>query len=127
MNRMDVGFVRVISAVCDILGTSSGLVREDGEPVRPSFTFGFSGSTFSLKSRSEVRRSESGAFAATGASQGPPDDQPCDFAGTDDNAPMSGFPEDRDLCRLYNPESMLEHAICHLLRHRRQLERWSSA
>lgn len=25
---------------------------------------------------------------------------------------------------LYNPESMLEHAICHLLRHRRQLERW---
>jgi uncharacterized damage-inducible protein DinB len=25
---------------------------------------------------------------------------------------------------LYNPESMLEHAICHLLRHRRQLELW---
>ena len=25
---------------------------------------------------------------------------------------------------LYNPESMLEHAIVHLLRHRRQLERW---
>ena len=25
---------------------------------------------------------------------------------------------------VYNPESMLEHAICHLLRHRRQLERW---
>jgi uncharacterized damage-inducible protein DinB len=24
---------------------------------------------------------------------------------------------------LYNPESLLEHAICHLLRHRRQLER----
>jgi len=24
----------------------------------------------------------------------------------------------------YNPEVMLEHAICHLLRHRRQLERW---
>ena len=23
-----------------------------------------------------------------------------------------------------NPESILEHAICHLLRHRRQLERW---
>jgi hypothetical protein len=25
---------------------------------------------------------------------------------------------------LYNPESMLEHGIVHLLRHRRQLERW---
>jgi len=25
----------------------------------------------------------------------------------------------------YNPETLLEHAICHLLRHRRQLERWS--
>jgi hypothetical protein len=25
---------------------------------------------------------------------------------------------------VYNPESMLEHAICHLLRHRRQLESW---
>ena len=25
---------------------------------------------------------------------------------------------------LYNPESMLEHAIVHLLRHRRQIERW---
>ena len=25
---------------------------------------------------------------------------------------------------LYNPEILLEHAICHLLRHRRQLERW---
>jgi hypothetical protein len=25
---------------------------------------------------------------------------------------------------VYNPESMLEHAICHLLRHRRQLEHW---
>jgi uncharacterized damage-inducible protein DinB len=24
----------------------------------------------------------------------------------------------------YNPEILLEHAICHLLRHRRQLERW---
>jgi hypothetical protein len=24
----------------------------------------------------------------------------------------------------YDPEMMLEHAICHLLRHRRQLERW---
>jgi hypothetical protein len=27
----------------------------------------------------------------------------------------------------YDPESMLEHAICHLLRHRRQLERWDLA
>jgi hypothetical protein len=26
---------------------------------------------------------------------------------------------------LYDPESMLEHAIVHLLRHRRQLERWA--
>jgi len=25
---------------------------------------------------------------------------------------------------VYNPEILLEHAICHLLRHRRQLERW---
>lgn len=25
---------------------------------------------------------------------------------------------------IYDPESLLEHAICHLLRHRRQLERW---
>ena len=25
----------------------------------------------------------------------------------------------------YDPESMMEHAIVHLLRHRRQLERWS--
>jgi hypothetical protein len=24
----------------------------------------------------------------------------------------------------YDPEMMLEHAVCHLLRHRRQLERW---
>jgi len=24
----------------------------------------------------------------------------------------------------YDPEMILEHAICHLLRHRRQLERW---
>jgi DNA-directed RNA polymerase subunit L len=24
----------------------------------------------------------------------------------------------------YDPESMLEHAIVHLLRHRRQVERW---
>jgi len=24
----------------------------------------------------------------------------------------------------YNPEVLLQHAICHLLRHRRQLERW---
>ncbi len=27
---------------------------------------------------------------------------------------------------LYTPESLLEHAICHLLRHRRQLERWAA-
>jgi len=26
----------------------------------------------------------------------------------------------------YDPEMILEHAVCHLLRHRRQLERWSS-
>jgi hypothetical protein len=26
---------------------------------------------------------------------------------------------------VYNPEILLEHAICHLLRHRRQLERWT--
>jgi hypothetical protein len=26
----------------------------------------------------------------------------------------------------YDPEMILEHAICHLLRHRRQLERWVS-
>jgi hypothetical protein len=25
---------------------------------------------------------------------------------------------------VYNPEILLEHAICHVLRHRRQLERW---
>ena len=25
---------------------------------------------------------------------------------------------------VYNPEILLEHAICHLLRHRRQIERW---
>jgi hypothetical protein len=25
---------------------------------------------------------------------------------------------------VYDPEMLLEHAICHLLRHRRQLERW---
>jgi hypothetical protein len=25
---------------------------------------------------------------------------------------------------LYDPEMLLEHAVCHLLRHRRQLERW---
>ena len=25
---------------------------------------------------------------------------------------------------LYDPEMMVEHAVCHLLRHRRQLERW---
>jgi hypothetical protein len=25
----------------------------------------------------------------------------------------------------YDPEMILEHAVCHLLRHRRQLERWS--
>ena len=25
---------------------------------------------------------------------------------------------------VYNPEILLEHAICHILRHRRQLERW---
>jgi hypothetical protein len=25
---------------------------------------------------------------------------------------------------LYNPEILLEHAICHVLRHRRQIERW---
>ena len=24
----------------------------------------------------------------------------------------------------YDPEMIVEHAICHLLRHRRQLERW---
>jgi hypothetical protein len=24
----------------------------------------------------------------------------------------------------YDPEMILEHAVCHLLRHRRQLERW---
>lgn len=24
----------------------------------------------------------------------------------------------------YNPEMLLEHAVCHVLRHRRQLERW---
>ena len=24
----------------------------------------------------------------------------------------------------YAPEMILEHAVCHLLRHRRQLERW---
>ena len=24
----------------------------------------------------------------------------------------------------YDPEMLLEHAVCHLLRHRRQLERW---
>ena len=24
----------------------------------------------------------------------------------------------------YDPETLLEHAVCHLLRHRRQLERW---
>jgi hypothetical protein len=24
----------------------------------------------------------------------------------------------------YDPEMLIEHAICHLLRHRRQLERW---
>ena len=24
----------------------------------------------------------------------------------------------------YDPEMMMEHAVCHLLRHRRQLERW---
>jgi hypothetical protein len=27
----------------------------------------------------------------------------------------------------YDPEMILEHAVCHLLRHRRQLERWWSA
>ena len=27
----------------------------------------------------------------------------------------------------YNAESLLEHAVCHLLRHRRQLERWDPA
>ena len=26
----------------------------------------------------------------------------------------------------YDPEMILEHAICHLLRHRRQLERWQA-
>jgi hypothetical protein len=25
----------------------------------------------------------------------------------------------------YDPEMLLEHAVCHVLRHRRQLERWS--
>ena len=24
----------------------------------------------------------------------------------------------------YDPEMILEHAVCHVLRHRRQLERW---
>ena len=24
----------------------------------------------------------------------------------------------------YDPDMLLEHAVCHLLRHRRQLERW---
>jgi hypothetical protein len=27
----------------------------------------------------------------------------------------------------FDPEMMLEHGVCHLLRHRRQLERWESA
>ena len=46
--------------------------------------------------------------------------------------PLRSLPEDEMMAiefrarwgPLYNPESMLEHAICHLLRHRRQLERW---
>jgi hypothetical protein len=25
----------------------------------------------------------------------------------------------------YDPDMILEHAVCHLLRHRRQLERWN--
>ena len=29
--------------------------------------------------------------------------------------------------QIYDPEILLEHAICHLLRHRRQIERWQSA
>jgi hypothetical protein len=47
-------------------------------------------------------------------------------------APLRSMHED-DVLRIefrvswgpvYNPEILLEHAICHLLRHRRQLERW---
>lgn len=47
-------------------------------------------------------------------------------------APMRALPA-RDVLKvefrvswgaLYNPEILLEHAICHVLRHRRQLERW---
>ena len=29
------------------------------------------------------------------------------------------------LREIYDPEILLEHAICHLLRHRLQLERWN--
>jgi uncharacterized damage-inducible protein DinB len=28
--------------------------------------------------------------------------------------------------QIYDPEILLEHAVCHLLRHRRQIERWES-